>query len=356
MHIAPRWTVWGFGALVLLGWGLSAVEGRAAVGRAEASFGVSPTGAASYTIPVPVTEGIGGLTPELSIRSAGADARGILGTGMMLGGLSSIAPCRRTIAQDGVASPISLQGADKYCLHGARLRLLSGSYGASGGNQWHVFRSSGSAIASTPIATGIGMVGTSVWLVSDPSGDGLADLGATSTSTGTWQTRAHLGVPGERLAGAADGLGVSVAFTLAPLTDATVHTRSTNAVYPTQDLQRPWWVVKQMTATDGTGSGSTATITYSYEGARRDASGHGLRAGPPPVRLDRLRPPLRSGRDAGWAAARRDPHHRADLVRRELPPAAGPARARPCAVAGDARLRQPRPATRAAATRAPVTR
>jgi hypothetical protein len=132
MHTSPRRSAWGFGALVLLGWGVGAGEGRAAVGRTEAAFGVSPTGAASYTMPVPLTEGIGGLTPELSIRAAGADARGILGTGMTLGGLSSIAPCRRTIAQDGAAGPVALQGTDKYCLDGMRLRLVSGSYGASG--------------------------------------------------------------------------------------------------------------------------------------------------------------------------------------------------------------------------------
>ena len=81
---------------------------------------------------MPATEGIGGLTPQLSIRHAGADARGILGTGMTVAGLSSIAPCRRTIAQDGAAGPIQLQSADKYCMDGARLRLVSGTYGASG--------------------------------------------------------------------------------------------------------------------------------------------------------------------------------------------------------------------------------
>lgn len=48
----------GFGALVLLGCGMGLGEGRAAIGRTEASFGVSPTGAATYTIPVPATSGV----------------------------------------------------------------------------------------------------------------------------------------------------------------------------------------------------------------------------------------------------------------------------------------------------------
>ncbi|MCM2311592.1 MAG: hypothetical protein NDI84_09320, partial [Steroidobacteraceae bacterium] len=150
------------------------------------------------------------------------------------------------------------------------------AYAQSPADQWHVLRSTGTGIATTPIATGMTFTGSSGWAVSDPTGDGLPDLGAVSTGTGTWQTRAHLGVPGERLANAVDGFGVSATFSYAPLTDATVHTKYANAAYPTQDLQRPWWVVKQVTATDGSGAASDYTQTYSYEGARRDVNGRGF--------------------------------------------------------------------------------
>jgi len=149
-------------------------------------------------------------------------------------------------------------------------------FGTGAGNQWHVIRSTGSGISTTPILTGIPYSGSAGWVVSDPTGDGLPDLGAVSIGNGTWQTRAHLGVPGERLVSATDGFGVTATFTYGPLTDPAVHTKYTSANYPVQEQQRPWWVVRQLAMTDGTGTGSTVTQTFSYEGARRDAQGRGF--------------------------------------------------------------------------------
>ncbi len=117
-----------------LGWlaaALFAREAGAAVGATEASYGVTQNGAVAYSIPIRVTDGINGLTPSLAIDYIGPGERTILGVGFELAGLSTITPCRKTIAQDLAAAPVTLTSADRYCLDGARLRLVTGTYGAT---------------------------------------------------------------------------------------------------------------------------------------------------------------------------------------------------------------------------------
>ena len=151
------------------------------------------------------------------------------------------------------------------------------AYASGPAYQWHVLRSTGTGIATTPIATGMTSAGSSGWAVSDPTGDGLADLGAMTMGTGTWQTRAHLGVARRTACLRARRLRCLGGVQPCARSPMPRCTRSyATAAYPTQELQRPWWVVKQLTATDGSGSGSTYTQTYSYEGARRDVNGRGF--------------------------------------------------------------------------------
>jgi hypothetical protein len=109
----------------LLAAALTGGEAHAAVGSTEASYGVTQNGAAEYKIPIRVTDGINGLTPELAISYAGPDTRTFLGVGFELTGISMIRPCARTIAQDLAAAPVTLTSSDRYCLDGARLRLLA---------------------------------------------------------------------------------------------------------------------------------------------------------------------------------------------------------------------------------------
>jgi len=108
--------------------GLAAEE----VGRTDAAFGVTPNGGASFSIPIRVTEGIAGLTPSLAITYVGPGTRTVLGVGSALSGISIITACRKTIAQDLNAAPVTLTSADRFCLDGARLRLVTGTYGATG--------------------------------------------------------------------------------------------------------------------------------------------------------------------------------------------------------------------------------
>ena len=105
---------------------------HANVGRTPATFGVSADGGAQYTIPIWTPPGPNGLEPHIALQYDSHGGDGDLGVGWSLTGISAITRCNKTVAQDGAAAPITLASSDGYCLDGERLRLVSGTYGASG--------------------------------------------------------------------------------------------------------------------------------------------------------------------------------------------------------------------------------
>lgn len=101
----------------------------AAAGRTEGHPGVSPTGAAQYSIPIWVPPGIRGVQPKLAIRYDSHAPVGMMGRGWFLEGMSVIARCNRTYAQDGSPGPVTLTTSDAFCLDGVRLRSTgTGTY------------------------------------------------------------------------------------------------------------------------------------------------------------------------------------------------------------------------------------
>jgi RHS repeat-associated protein len=105
-------------------------DGRAA-GTLSGLSGVSPDGAATYSMPLWVPAGRAGLQPELALQYDSDQGNGILGLGWGLSGLSRISRCGKTVAQDGVSAPVTFTHADVFCLDGQRLVAVSGAYGAS---------------------------------------------------------------------------------------------------------------------------------------------------------------------------------------------------------------------------------
>lgn len=110
-------------------------------GRTQGSFDVSPSGAATYQIPITVPAGPKGIQPNLklayvsqnitNLANGGRIYDGVMGPGWSLSGLSAISRCNGTLAQDGVngMAEVALSYSDKFCLDGNRLRATSGGYG-----------------------------------------------------------------------------------------------------------------------------------------------------------------------------------------------------------------------------------
>ncbi|HET7370587.1 MAG TPA: FG-GAP-like repeat-containing protein, partial [Gammaproteobacteria bacterium] len=102
------------------------------VGAIPGNFAVSPAGAATYSIPLDLPPGVNGMTPQLGLYYNSRGGNGLLGVGWSLSGLSIISRCPHTIAQDGAVRGVKFDSGDRFCLDGNRLRLKTGTYGASG--------------------------------------------------------------------------------------------------------------------------------------------------------------------------------------------------------------------------------
>ncbi|WP_444923039.1 FG-GAP-like repeat-containing protein [Microbulbifer sp. DLAB2-AF] len=100
-------------------------------GRMNGKSGVTPSGAASYTIPIEVPQGSGGHTPQLALSYSSQGGNGLLGKGWTLSGLSSIQKCMSSIARDNIK--VANKNKNKFCLDGQRLMVVDGyTYGEAG--------------------------------------------------------------------------------------------------------------------------------------------------------------------------------------------------------------------------------
>jgi hypothetical protein len=93
------------------------------VGTTAGTFGAGEGGNASYSIPIQVPPGVNGVQPNLALTYSSQGGDGFLGVGWSISGLSAIARCTKTYAQDSVKEGINYDAAnnDAYCLDGQRL-------------------------------------------------------------------------------------------------------------------------------------------------------------------------------------------------------------------------------------------
>ncbi|MDR1679841.1 MAG: FG-GAP-like repeat-containing protein [Prevotellaceae bacterium] len=103
-----------------------------AFGSIAGAVDVSPTGAATYTMPIEMPAGVAGIQPSLSLLYNSQAGNGIMGTGFSFSGLSSITRTPRTIYSDGSSAGIKSSADDVFALDGTRLVAVAGSYGADG--------------------------------------------------------------------------------------------------------------------------------------------------------------------------------------------------------------------------------
>lgn len=110
---------------------LPSITGEIA-GAIGGSFEVSPSGAATYAIPLAVPPGTAGLEPKLALTYDSQGSNGPLGIGWNISGLPIISRCPANKADDGYIQGVSLNTQDRFCLDGAKLSAIQGVYGAEG--------------------------------------------------------------------------------------------------------------------------------------------------------------------------------------------------------------------------------
>ena len=101
------------------------------VGSVAGEVSVLPSGASSYSVPLQVAPGIGGMTPSIALQYNSQSGNGLLGVGWSIGGLSAVHRCPQTIEQDGQYQGIQLNAEDRLCLDGKRLVPVYGNYSAN---------------------------------------------------------------------------------------------------------------------------------------------------------------------------------------------------------------------------------
>lgn len=89
------------------------------VGILEGQHSVTPSGAATYSIPIKIAPGTNGMVPSISVSYNSQTGNGLVGYGWNLGGISMITAAPHTLYYDNVNSPSSAD--DNYLLDGSRL-------------------------------------------------------------------------------------------------------------------------------------------------------------------------------------------------------------------------------------------
>ena len=97
------------------------IEEQGLVGSIPCNFAVSPSGAATYTVPIGCPEGINGLTPQISLIYNSQSGNNVCGWKWNISGLSVITRTPKTIPFDGEFEDISWNNSDVYSLNGVRL-------------------------------------------------------------------------------------------------------------------------------------------------------------------------------------------------------------------------------------------
>ena len=100
-------------------------------GHTSGQFAVNDGGSATYSIPITISPGTGGVEPKLALTYSSQGGGGLVGQGWSLQGLSVISRSTQTLEQDGKVRGIDLTKEDTYSLDGERLVPINGNNGAN---------------------------------------------------------------------------------------------------------------------------------------------------------------------------------------------------------------------------------
>lgn len=99
------------------------------VGSTGGVFDVSDLGSASYTIPINVPNGVGGMQPSISLNYNSQGGNGIMGMGWSLSAVSAITRVPNNIYNDKKVTGVQLNTEDKFAIDGNRLIVIYKNYG-----------------------------------------------------------------------------------------------------------------------------------------------------------------------------------------------------------------------------------
>ncbi len=94
---------------------------KTVVGTIPGSFSVSNSGSATYSIPIQVPKGTGGMEPTLALSYDSQSGNGLIGVGWSLSGLTIIHRCGTSLVKDGFIDDVDFDDNDQLCLDGQRL-------------------------------------------------------------------------------------------------------------------------------------------------------------------------------------------------------------------------------------------
>jgi hypothetical protein len=102
------------------------------VGAISGTFNVTPSGAATYTVPIECPVGINGMQPNISLVYNSRSGNGIAGLGWSISGISIIGRTGSSFYHDGKSAAIELNQSDNLALDGQRMVLISGTHFVNG--------------------------------------------------------------------------------------------------------------------------------------------------------------------------------------------------------------------------------
>ncbi|WP_430967313.1 RHS repeat-associated core domain-containing protein [Spongiimicrobium sp. 2-473A-2-J] len=165
---------------------LSSKGGGTVNGGTVGELSVSPTGAATYTVPIDVPPGLNGVQPEIFLNFNSQSGNGLAGWGWNVSGISVITRIPATQFHDNKIDAVDFDLDDRFSFDGQRLILKTGTYGTNGA-VYQTEKYSNIKIISYGSHPTSGVSGPSYFKVLYPDGS-LAYYGHTSSSA---NSRSH---------------------------------------------------------------------------------------------------------------------------------------------------------------------
>lgn len=137
-------------------------EENIVVGAIGGTVDVTALGGASYSIPIQVPEGIGGIQPNLSVVYNSQSGNGLLGWGWTLGGLSAITRVGQTLYHDNNLKGVDFNN-DRFSLDGQRLMVVNGLPDGADGAEYRTEIDQMAKIVSYSCDTTFGPAYFKVW-------------------------------------------------------------------------------------------------------------------------------------------------------------------------------------------------